>query len=259
MGKPLTGRAILVTRPQAQAARLAALVEAEGGEALRFPTLAILAPRDPGKAARKLSPAGLTGCDLAVFVSPTSVAAAFDIMGGSWPAHLPVAAVGAGTARALAARGVGEVIAPGRGADSEALAALPRLQDLAGRRVLIVRGEGGREWLGDTLTSRGAQVDYAECYRRALPDVSPADLRAMAQRWRSGGVHAVCVTSEEALKNLLKLFPDEGPAVLATPLFAAHARIAEAAKRHGFSTVIVSEPGDEATLAELKAFFHSQP
>jgi uroporphyrinogen-III synthase len=257
MGKPLTGRAILVTRPQAQAARLVALIEAEGGEALRFPTLAILPPRDPGKAARALSPAGLTGCDLAVFVSPTSVAAAFDIMGGPWPAHLPVAAVGAGTARALAARGVDEVIAPGRGADSEALAALPRLQELAGRRVLIVRGEGGREWLGDTLASRGARVDYAECYRRAPPDVPAHVVESMAQRWRGGGVHAVCVTSTAALENLVALFPDDGPAMLGTALFAAHARIAEAAKRLGFKKIITAQPGDDATLAALKAFFRS--
>jgi len=255
MHKPLAGRAILVTRPQAQAVRLAALIEAEGGEALRFPTLAILPPRDPAKPAALLSGAGLAKHDLAVFVSPTSVQAAFDMMANPWPAALPVAAVGAGTARALEARGIAGVIVPAQGADSEAVAALPRLRDMAGQRVLIVRGEAGREWLGNTLAERGAQVDYAECYRRAAPDIPPAAIAGLAQRWRGGGVDAVCITSQEALANLLKLFTADRTFVLATPLFAAHARIAEAASRQGFQKIITSEPGDEATLAALEAFF----
>jgi len=258
MHQPLAGRAILVTRPEAQAARLCALIETAGGEALRFPTLAILPPRDAAKAAAVLSPTGLSVYDLAVFVSPTSVKAAFDLMDKPWPAALPVAAVGTGTARALQARGVTGVIVPAQGADSEALAALPRLQSVAGLRLLIVRGEGGREWLGNTLRERGAGVDYAECYRRAQPDIPESAVRAMAERWRSGGVHAVCITSRAALVNLLKIFPGDENTIGATPLFAAHGRIAGVATQRGFSRVIECEPGDESMISALKAFFQHQ-
>src|SRR4051812_43322747 len=106
INQPLSGHAILVTRPQTQAEHLAALIEGEGGEALRFPTLAILPPQDPARAAALLAPAALAERDIAVFVSPTAVTAAFHIMAAPWPAEVSAAAVGAGTARALAASGV---------------------------------------------------------------------------------------------------------------------------------------------------------
>ena len=88
-----------------------------------------------------------------------------------WPPHLLPAAIGQGTVRALAAHGVHGCIAPEQRFDSEALLALPELQAerVAGQRVLILRGDGGRELLAETLSARGALVDLVSCYRRLPP------------------------------------------------------------------------------------------
>src|SRR5262245_1512255 len=147
--KPLSGRGILVTRPAGQAQRLATLIEAAGGRPILFPAIEI----EPLE--RALPP--LEEFDLVVFVSPTAVQCAGARAKGS---SVQVAAVGSGTRRELEAQGFTDVVAPGEGGDSEALLALAELQELEGRRILIIRGEGGRELLADTLASRGAEVEY---------------------------------------------------------------------------------------------------
>ena len=87
----------------------------------------------------------------------------------SWPARLRAFAPGPGTAAALAAAGIHDVTIPATTFDSEGLLALPALSQVAGKRIAIFRGEGGRDLLGDTLRARGALVDYVDCYRRAAP------------------------------------------------------------------------------------------
>src|SRR6185295_12379471 len=99
------------------------------------------------------------------------------------------------------------VIAPQSGADSEALLAAPELADVTGKRVLIVRGEGGRALLGNMLAARGATVNYAECYRRVRP---VADAAPLIADWQRGLIHAVTVSSAEGLDNLLAMTGSEG-------------------------------------------------
>lgn len=251
-GQPLRGRGILVTRPEGMAAALCDLILAAGGDAVRFPAIAILPPANQDEVRSLLSPANLSRQHLVIFVSPTSVSMALRLIPEALPAGLAVAAVGRGTARELHAAGVRDVLVPAAGADSEALAALPALQDLRGRSVLIVRGEGGREWLGDTLRSRGASVAYAECYRRAMP---VADSAPIAARWKAGDIAAIAVTSRDAVDNLLLLFAAIADTVVATPVFASHPRIAGHARRRGFRTVFSCEPGDDAMLRAMNAFF----
>lgn len=256
----LAGRGIVVTRPAERAAPLARMITAAGGDPVLFPTLEILSINkevrfhmdfDDGNMIKPYRP------DMIVFISPTAVEQGFDAVAAvlqAQPAPL-LAAVGAATARALQARAGIAVLAPQGGADSESLAALPEFQDAAvsGRRILIVRGEGGRDWLRDTLQSRGARVEYLECYRRVRPDIDPAPLLA---RLRSGGIAAVTVNSREALDNLMAMLPREAHAqVRATPLFAAHARIAEHARVCGMQQVFTTGAGDEAMVGELQGFF----
>jgi len=250
--QPLRGRGILVTRPEATAAPLCELIRGAGGEAVRFPAIDILPPADQDRVRSLLSPANLALQSLVIFVSPTAVSMAFGFVQEKWPDGLVVAAVGNGTARVLRAHGVQQVLVPADGADSEALAALPAMQELAGRAVLIVRGEGGREWLGETLRARGALVAYAECYRRSMP---AGDVAPIVARWTAGEIAAVAVTSRDAVDNLLHLFAGIAETVRATPAFAAHPRIAEHARQRGFCTVFSCEPGDEAMLRELAGYF----
>jgi uroporphyrinogen-III synthase len=154
------------------------------------------------------------------------------------------AAVGAGTRRALEARGVASIIAPEDGADSEALLALPQMRRFEQSRVLVLRGAGGRELIGETLAARGAQVSVVECYRRARPAPGAAP---------AGALDAACANSGETLDNLVALL---GLARLRdTPLFVPHERVAQRARDMGFATVEVAGPGDAQTLARLLAYF----
>lgn len=253
MAGRLSGRCILITRPQAAAEKLERLIRAEGGEPLVLPAIEILPPADRGRLAAVIG--NLSQFDLAVFISPTAAERGVREVRAvrGWPEGLRVAAVGAGTASALRELGFAAVIAPpGRG-DSEALAALPELQALGGKSVVIFRGEGGRERLREALAARGASVTYAECYRRGKPSANPG---ALLERWRGGGVDAASVTSREGLENLLALIGQEGTSLLAsTPVFVPHPRIAEAAAALGLRRVVTVEAGDEALVRGLAAFF----
>ena len=214
-----------------------------------FPAIEILPPSDPHGSAQRL--AQLSRYDLAVFVSPTAVLRAL-AHPAAWPPGVSAYAVGEGTRAELERRGV-RAMAPQRGTDSESLLELAELQDVNGKRVLIVRGEGGRPLLGETLRARGAEVDYAECYRRALP---AADSAPLLSAWDEGRVHAVTVSSAEGLANLFTLLGVRGrDRLLGTPLFVPHARVAEAARRMGARAVLVSGPGDDEVLARLVAYF----
>ena len=253
MSSALAGRAVLVTRPAGLAARLAELLHARCCEAILFPAIEILPPDD--EASLQAIVARLDEFDIAVFISPTAVARAVAAVTAahSWPAGLKCAAVGSGTAGALRDAGIAEVLAPrGRG-DSDALAALPQMSDVAGKRVVIFRGQGGRETLRQVLAARGAKVEYAECYRRAVPRV---DVAPLVERWRRGDIAGVCVTSAQGLENLIALLGDSAAPLLgATPLFVPHPRVADAARRLGVAQVTVTGPGDDELVEALAGFF----
>ncbi len=256
MSGTLAGRGVLITRPREQASRLAGLVQAAGGDALLFPALEILDASQPALLGEVFD--RLEEFDLAVFVSPSAVQKALKLARARrgetpWPPRLAVAAIGRGSRRELEAQGLSGVIAPDVHADSESLLALTQLRDVAGKRVVIFRGEGGRELLGETLLARGAQVVHAECYRRARPS---ADAGPLLEAWARGKVDAVTVASGEALTNLYDMLGASGQGRLrSTPLFVAHERIAARAVRLGVARAQVAGPGDEDMLAALVAYF----
>lgn len=246
---PLAGRGILITRPAHQAGPLAALIHAAGGRPVIFPTLEILDPADPLPLRNAID--RLDTYDLAIFISPNAVTRVMERMAGrrGWPAGLRVAAIGKGGVRELERHGIHAVIAPQRSFDSERLLEMPQLQAVSGQRVLILRGDGGRELLGDTLAARGALVDYVACYRRARPQTDPAPL---LQAWMHDGVHAMVVTSSEGLRNLFVMLGKPGESLLQhTPLLAPHPRIAAVARELGCRDVIGTAPGDDGLIAGL--------
>lgn len=250
---PLSGRGIVITRPREHAAGLADRIRAAGGDPVLFPSIEILPPENPGELVRVV--AGLDRFQLAIFISPTAALKGNQLVraSGAWPQGLRVAAVGAGTAEALEQLGFNAVIAPVGQGDSEALAALPELQDLRGRSVVIFRGQGGREWLRATLLARGAGVEYVECYRRARPT---ADVGPLLARWRRGGIGAASITSAEGLANFFDMLGSDGREYLCgSPVFVPHARIATAAGGLGIRNVIVTGRGDEQTVSGMQAFF----
>ncbi len=249
----LAGRGILVTRPASEAQRLADLVRAAGGKPLLFAAIDILDVADPtvinGIIAR------LAEFDIAIFISPNAARKAMQLITarGALPARLQCATIGQGSLRTLESFGVHGAVAPQGRYDSEALLALPLFQDAAGKRVVIFRGEGGRELLGDTLAARGAHIEYAECYRRARPRAAPATLLA---DWARGDVAASVFTSSEGLRNVFEIIGEAGQALLRkTPVFVPHPRIAATARELGLANVIETGPGDDAIVEALVRYF----
>ena len=243
----------MVTRPGEQSGHVAARIRAAGGEPVLFPTLAILDVEDLQPFLALVD--RLDAFDLAIFVSANAVNKALDLVQArrAWPSGLRVATVGRGSERTLQRRGFAAVIAPGERFDSEALLDLPQLQEVQGKRVVIFRGAGGRELLRDTLSARGAAVEYAECYRRGRPHIDAAPLLALAAQHQ---LDAFTVTSSEGLANLYDMLGEAGRHCLQhTPLFAPHERIATAARALGVQTVVLTGPGDEGLVAGLAAFF----
>jgi uroporphyrinogen-III synthase len=238
----LAGRGIVVTRPRELAQAFAQLLEQRGARALVFPAIEIQPLPPPAALGR------IADFDLVIFVSPSAVRVA--LSGLAWPRGPAVAAIGSGTKRELERAGVAPVTAPAAGADSEALLAAPEVQHVAGKRVLIVRGEGGRELLGDSLAARGARVEYAECYSRVRPAIDAAPLLAA---WRRGDVAAVTVQSAQALDNFIDL--TGGALAGATPHFVPHQRVAGHARHRGVREIVVAAPGDDAMLERLVAYF----
>ncbi|GAB4350099.1 MAG: uroporphyrinogen-III synthase [Gammaproteobacteria bacterium] len=254
----LRGCRVLVTRPTHQSAGLAQAIEALGGKALLLPTLEIR-PTDPETVAAQLEVPG--EIDYLIFISPNAVQWGVPILrrAGRLPPPRRIAAVGKATAKALEAAGCPAAIVPESGADSEALLAHPALRGVAGKEVLIVRGEGGRELLAETLRARGATVAYAEVYRRVVPEAGGDRLA----RWLADGeIDIVTATSAAGLENLLQMVPPERADQLrALPLVVVSDRMLQLASATGFTgPVEVAEgAGDLAVTEAACRLWESHP
>jgi uroporphyrinogen-III synthase len=251
--RELQGLRVLVTRPADQAGPLCRLIAEAGGEALRLPTLEIRDP-DPRDLARLDAVIDtLETCDLAVFISVNAVTRGMDFIRArrAWPATVRVATVGASSAQALARYGLSVDLVPAHQFNSEALLALEELQDMRGKRVVIFRGNGGRDVLRDVLSQRGAEVDYVEVYRRACPVIDPG---AIAHYWQPGAVDLITITSNESLQNLHAMAGPPGqPLLRELRLVVISERQVVLARELGFKhrPLVAANASDEAILAVL--------
>jgi uroporphyrinogen-III synthase len=243
--RPLQGLTIAVTRPREQALQMVQRIEQAGGVPLLFPLLEITAAADAE--ALNAQVARLGQFNLAIFISPNAVryGTAAIRAAGELPQNLQIATVGQGSAKALRETGFSNIIAPTERFDSEGLLALAEMQHVSGWRVMIFRGDGGRELLGDTLSARGATVEYASCYRRAKSQQDKG-------RLLSARPDAIIVTSSEAMVHLSEMLDagDRG-ALRNTVLFVPHTRIAGLARDHGWPQVHVTAPGDDGLFSAL--------
>lgn len=246
----LNGAHVLVTRPRHQAADLCALIEQQHGVAVAFPTLEIIAADDPAAIRDALSDPG--HFQWLVFISANAVNFALQAIGGKIAqfSGTRIAAIGKATARALAAADLAVDLTPEHGADSAALLATPAMRQVAGQRILIVRGEGGLETLAETLKQRGAEVDYLNVYKRIVPQTDPAQVLNLLQRRRLDWITA---TSGEALRNLLALLGAAGRAqALDVPLAVVSERLRQLAVESGFKRIFVTDsPSDTAILKTI--------
>ncbi|MFC0252589.1 uroporphyrinogen-III synthase [Massilia consociata] len=248
---------VVITRPRAQADALAQAVAGLGRQAVVLPLLDIAPLDDPAPLRAAL--ARLPAYALVAFVSPNAVEAAFAHI-AAWPAGVPIGVVGEGSRAALARHGVtganATIHSPPDPAlsDSEHLLARLDLAALAGKRVLIVRGESGRELMADTLRAAGALVETVAAYRRSVPALTDGLARQLSSLL--AGQNDWIITSSEALRGLAALVrqldPGAGLSRLQEQhLIVPHARIAETARALGCTRVTLTGSGDARLLAAL--------
>jgi uroporphyrinogen-III synthase len=254
---------VVITRPLAQASALAARVAAIGREVELLPLLDIHPLLDVAPLVGAL--ADLQRYALVAFVSPNAIDAALAHV-GPWPAGVALAVVGEGSRLALAAHGItsatATIFSPQDAAhsDSEHLLKALDLDALRGQHVLIVRGDGGRELLADSLRAAGVLVTLLTAYRRSVPALTPA-LGATLRRLLARD-HDWIITSSEALRGLLRLLAeldggatDDGAVVRLQQqhLIVPHARIAQTATELGCTHLTLTGSGDELLLAALQS------
>jgi len=243
----LAGRGVVLTRPAAQVEPLARRIEQAGARVIRFPTLKITAVA--GSAPLDAALNAVATADWTLFTSANAVTHGLSAVRCRmpWPQGPRVAAVGPSTARAIAREGLGVDLVPADRFDSEGLLAEPALADVAGRRIVIFRGEGGRELLGETLRARGAEVIHAECYRRELPEV---DTRALRAAWRKGEVDVIVLTSVATFDNLRELLADAADPLLSTATFVAASQrlAARVRERYPEARIIVAASAEDGAI-----------
>ncbi len=254
-GRALAGRTILVTRPAGQAERLCRMIERAGGRALRFPLLEIAVVDGTAAEAAGALLDNYGNYDAMIFISRNAVIFAEKLRPALFAREtLPaVYASGPGTRAELEARGI--VAATGRNSEygTEGLLRLQSLssRSVAGKRLLIVRGEGGREKLKAGLEERGARVDYVEVYLRRIPEMEADTMQKLWQDQRPG---VIVVTSVQSLENLLALGgPECRRSLLETPLAVMSPRIARRAGELGFMRppCVAGGTGDRALTAAV--------
>ena len=234
----MTGWRLLLTRPAEECAALAATLSEAGVYSASLPLLSIEPlPETPEQRATILELDRY--CAVVVVSKPAARLGIgqLDRYRLQQPSTQPWFSVGAATGAILQARGL-DVSWPAEGDDSEALLALPRLNQalvVHDPQVLIIRGVGGREFFAETLRQRGVSVTFLELYRRTLPIYPPRVLCATLEAERLNGV---VVSSGQGLQSLHELAADAWPQVRELTLFVPSPRVAEMARQLGARRIV---------------------
>ena len=244
---------LIVTRPAAQATPWVAALQALGLDAQALPLIGIAPP--PELAPVQAAWHALDRLALVMFVSANAVEHFFAARptGLEWPATVLAGSTGPGTTAALRAAGVPQIEEPAADApqfDTEALWARLVLRRWQGKRVLVVRGEDGRDWLAQRLREEGAEVAFVAAYRRLPPLLDAAGRALLAAARAKPEQHLWLFSSSEALGHLQAL--SAAADWSAAQAFASHPRIAQAALQAGFGQVELVAPTPEAVALQLR-------
>lgn len=240
---------LVVTRPAFQAEAVVTALRGMGFEAQALPLIDIQPATDVALVHETWRALGRY--DWVFFVSPNAVSQFFAAVppgvAPALPPNLQVGALGPGTAQALADVGVqpSRVTQPPSNADqidSEALWGQLAHQPWAGRRVIIIRGDGGRDWLADQLKRHGAQVEFLQAYRRSLPQWTPHEQVLLNQALMQPAHHLWLFSSSQSIQHLLELCPDNAAVWSSSNALTTHPRIAESARAAGFGRVLQASP-----------------
>ncbi len=264
---------VLVTRPADQAGPWVDALRQAGIDAVALPLIGIGPPDDPAAVERTWRERA--AFDLMMFVSPNAAGQFFALArpadgDRAWPAHLLAAAPGPGTAEVLQRLGVpaDQIVQPAADApqfDSESLWQRLGQHDWRDRHALIVRGDGGRDWLADQLRSRGASVSFLSAYRRGAPALGPGEQRLLGDALAAPRRHLWFFSSSEAVDHLATLLqqcghPRDPQALRQSVAVATHPRIAERAAALRFAAVLGCRPGVASVVACIQsAGTHADP
>ncbi len=239
---------ILVTRPEPAASELVTRLRNLGKLAWAFPLIEFTPGRDLTQLPQQL--AALRQGDLVFLLSQQVVNFAHPALqhhNAAWPEFADYYAIGRSTALALHTATNLKVDYPHARETSEELVRLHRLQQVRGKRALILRGSPGRELLAETLIARGAEVQYCECYQR---NEKQYDGAIEGRRWRDRGITTLVVTSGEMLKQLHALFPpiDRREWLMHCRLVVVSDRLATQAAEAGWQEIDVADGADNDAL-----------
>jgi len=247
----LSNKTILITRPTGREKHLRYLLEQAGSKVIHYPVFSIQPP--PALEIKQLINLRdqLHNFTMAIFISPTAVEQSqiyFPVL----PEHFTIVSIGSKTTEALEQQGIHvDVEAPEHNTESLLQTTAFQMPQIQGNRILIFRGSGGRDLLGDTLVRRGAQIRYVETYQREIPAHAPLNENLVET------LDAITISSNEGLDNLVMLMED--PSLLIDiPLIVPSARAVTLARQHGFKTIVPAKNAtDEATLSALIDYFSS--
>lgn len=256
MSRPdLAGLRVLLTRPRGQNESLRARLLEAGAQVHQLPLLEIQPLAETPALRQQIM--NLDRYQMVVVVSPNAAKQALELIDSYWP-QLPLGidwlTVGKGTAKVLRDYGI-DALAPPEGHDSEALLTLPRLQQVAGDKVLVLRGEGGRELLAQTLRERGAQVEFAELYRRVVPALSARDLTEALVEFDP---HAILLFSGSTFEHLWQLCQAQGVVLSGPSLWLPSERVAEQVRAQGMERVHWMPALDDEAIVQALGEWHYQ-
>lgn len=252
MSTGLKGQVILNTRPRRQQGELTALLEQQGARVLSFPVIEIVPIENPELAQRLVQ--HIQQFDILLFVSRNAVDGAFRMLNAEQLAsNLSFGVIGTATRRALAERitHLDQCLVAGEPYNSEALLDADDLQQVAGKRIMIFRGQQGRNLLGEELAARGAEVQYCEVYRRELPQ---RDLSAFNRLVADTFPTLAILTSNEGMHNLFELVDaDAAKRLRQIPWLLISERMRESALKlgHNASIVIAGNASDEGVRQSI--------
>ena len=256
---------VIVTRPAAQAASWVAQLQGRGIAAAALPLIGIAAPVDP--VAVRDAWLALAEKRLVFFVSPNAAecffSARLEHTHAIWPTNVVAASPGPGTSEVLRRCGVPAtlIVEPPADApqfDSESLWGVLQARSWAAAPVLVVRGDGGRDWLADQLRRSGAQVDFVAAYRRVAARIDGLELALLRAALAAPEQHLWFFSSSEAIDHLCDEFERQAPTAglpdwARAVALTTHPRIAERARRAGFGRVLASRPTLDAVVACIQS------
>jgi uroporphyrinogen-III synthase len=243
---------VLVTRPDPAGSELCKAIQEAGDLAIFMPTIDFAPPADQGALMRAIEAIGEQ--DVLIFISPRAVYESIPAIRRAWPQLPPavtIAAVGQGTAAALKKAGLISTVVPEDEWGSEGLLKLPVFQSLKGKKIAVIRGEGGRDWLEETLQKRGATVLPVIVYQRILPTF---DISAYLPLFRDEKIDVIVCTSFQGVQHLSIMVGKESQSSLVQiPLIVVSERIKSLASELGFQRIWVAANASHQAILEILA------